>query len=135
MGTPARLWLLVEDITVRCRCLSFALLMDGRELRKQRLRKGLTQDQLARMVMTARWRSRIYRKGDDPLHITQSMISQIERGVRPMPRREREFEWMPDAGMVSLHDELVEILETSDDELQEMLETPASRGPYRPRAG
>ncbi len=109
--------------------------MDGRELRRQRLRRGLTQDQLARMVMTARWRNRIYRNGDDPLHITQSMISQIERGVRPMPRRERELEWMPDARMVSLHDELVEILETSDDELREMLETLAARGPYRAQAG
>jgi hypothetical protein len=81
--------------------------------------------------LTTRRRRRIYRKGDDPMHIIQSMISQIERGIRPMPRRERD--WAGVSEMDSLHDEFVEILEASDEELQEMLRSPAPRGPCRPR--
>jgi transcriptional regulator with XRE-family HTH domain len=103
--------------------------VDGKELRRRRQARGLTQDRLARMIITTRRRRSVHRKADHLDSITQSMISQMERGVRPIPRGEREL--VQDVIEPSIHDVLVDILiNWSDAEVRDDADR-APRGPYK----
>jgi transcriptional regulator with XRE-family HTH domain len=100
--------------------------MDSHALRAARKRRGLTQDQIAQALMTVRKRRSVHRSGDDLDSLTQSMISQMERGVRPIPRRQRELGGLAEP---SIHDELVDLLALDDADLREVVGR-AARGPY-----
>ena len=87
--------------------------MDGHELRAFRRARGLTQMQLAAV-----------------LEISQSMVSQMETGRRPIPKREREL-----AGEAEppLSEDLEQLIEAEQDELHQWAEDVGSaptRGPY-----
>src|SRR4051794_26392628 len=99
--------------------------MDGEALRTERRRRGLTQDQVARALLTVRKRQALHREGDDLDSVTQSMVSQMERGVRPIPRGERELGQTTEP---SIHDELSELFALSDEDLHEAVGAP-TRGP------
>jgi len=102
-------------------CFYFA--MDRHQLRSLRKARNLTQGELATLVT------------NDGGTVSQSMISQMELGRRPMPRKEKEIgssaTWEP-----SVYDELVEVLtEWSDEDIRRSLgSSSAQRGAYG-RAG
>jgi transcriptional regulator with XRE-family HTH domain len=91
--------------------------MDGGELRRLRKRRGITQAQLAR------W-----------LNVSQPMVSQMERGERPIPSRPRPI--YPGADMEiqphdpSIREEIEEIFASAEDAELRDLFGDAPRGPY-----
>jgi transcriptional regulator with XRE-family HTH domain len=94
-------------------CVYFADGMDGRELREERKRLGLTQRQVA-----------------DHLGVSQQFVSQMERGVRPIPTR---AQWSGDVELESIEERLSFFLKdiaAGDDSV-----TPAPRGPYQTGEG
>lgn len=110
--------------------------MDGAELRKRRLGRGLTQDQVANAIESQRVRprpstgARLHRReqGEREWTISQAMISLMERGREPIPRSPRHS--IQGDELPSLHDVLEELLALPDDALRERVGS-SERGPYR----
>ena len=88
--------------------------MDAHELRAFRRARGLTQMQLAGV-----------------LDISQSMVSQMETGRRPIPKRERKLAGEAEP---SLGEDLEQLIEAEQDELHQWAEdvgvSAPTRGPY-----
>lgn len=90
--------------------------MDGRELRRLRKQLGLTQ-----------------REVGDYIGIKHQMVSQMERGERPIPSKSRPLYPGADDQQIrepSIRESIDELSQMGEDELRSLLRD-VRRGPYR----
>jgi hypothetical protein len=105
--------------------------IDGAQVRAFRLRWGVTQPQLAKWLSLRDRDGKPWRHGEAT--VSQQMVDQIERGIRPAPSRPR---YLGEIENPSVAEMLGDMLAFSDEEVQYFLTEllpPSARGAYQPR--